>query len=163
MSGRLHAAANHSRHVIAPEQSRFRIFIIDSESNLAAHKVLQENFGLICDLQKDARIYVLSRQQSIEFMRHHREWIGRDPIIAVHDLAAMDQGGTNDFHGFRLHLGLERTPQQALLALQNFVRFLSMHCQSVGLGEEIRTGLTHEGLAGSVEVTMRQEAHEISQ
>jgi hypothetical protein len=163
MSGQLHAAANHSRHAIAPEQSRFRIFIIDSESNPAAHKVLQENFGLICDLQREAPIYVLSRQQSIEFMRHHRERIGRDPIIAVHDLAALDQGGTKDFHGFRLHLGLERTPQQALLALQNFVRFLSMHRQSVDLGEEIRTNLSREGLAGSVEVMMRHEAGEIGQ
>ena len=73
MSGQLHAAANHSRRAIKSEQSRFRIFVIDSESNPAAHKVLQENFGLICDLQKEASIYVLSRQQSIEFMRHHQE------------------------------------------------------------------------------------------
>jgi hypothetical protein len=158
MSGQLDAAANHSGHAIAPEQSRFRIFIIDSESNPAAHKVLQENFGLICDLQKEAPIYVLSRQQSIEFMRHHRERIGRDPIIAVHDLAVMDQSGTDDFHGFRLHLGLERTPQQALLALQSFVRFLSMHRQSADLNEEACTDLCCERSAGSVEITMGHEA-----
>lgn len=158
MPGQLHAAANHSRHAIAPEQSRFRIFIIDSESNPAAHKVLQENFGLICDLQKEAPIYVLSRQQSIEFMRHHRERIGRDPIIAVHDLAAMDQGGTKDFHGFRLHLGLERTPQQALLALQSFVRFLSRHRQSADLSKEACADLVREG---SVEIMMGHETDEI--
>ena len=158
MPGQLHAAANHSRHPIAPEQSRFRIFIIDSESNPAAHKVLQENFGLICDLQKEAPIYVLSRQQSIEFMRHHRERIGRDPIIAVHDLAVMDQSGTDDFHGFRLHLGLERTPQQALLALQSFVRFLSMHRQSADLSEKACTDLCRERLAGSVEIMMGHES-----
>ena len=143
---------------MAPEASRFRIFVIDSEANPVAHKVLQENFRLICDLQKDASIYVLSRQQSIEFMRHHQERIGRDPIIAVHDLAIMDQSGTDDFHGFRLHLGLERTPQQALFALQNVVRFLSTHRQSLDLTEELRTELSREGLAGSVEVMMRQEA-----
>ena len=100
---------------------RFRIFIIDSGWNSPAHKVLQENFGLIRDLQKDDPIYVLNREQSIEFIRHHPERIGREPTIAVHDLAAMDKSGTTDFHGFRLHLGLMRTPQQALLALQNFV------------------------------------------
>jgi hypothetical protein len=159
----LHAAAGHSRRARAPEESRFRIFIIDSGANRAAHKVLQENFGLICDLQKDASIYVLSRQQSIKFMSHHQERIGRDPIIAVHDLAVMDQSGTNDFHGFRLHLGLERTPQRALLALQNFVRFLSTHRQSVDLSEELRTKLSREGLVGSVEVMMRQEARAIGQ
>jgi hypothetical protein len=147
---------------MAPEalHSRFRIFIIDSESNPAAHKVLQENFGLICDLQKEAPIYVLSRQQSIEFMRHHEERIGRDPIIAVHDLAVMDQGGTNDFHGFRLHLGLERTPQQALQALQSFIRFLSTHRQSADLGAEAGAGPGREGSAGSVEIMMGHEAGE---
>ena len=147
---------------MAPEESRFRIFIIDSEANPAAHKVLQENLGLICDLQKEASIYVLSRQQSIEFMRHHQERIGRDPIIAVHDLAVMDQSGTNDFHGFRLHLGLERTPQQALLTLQNFVRFLSRHRRSADFSEEACADLVREGLAGSVEIMMGHETGEIS-
>jgi hypothetical protein len=146
---------------MAPDEapSRFRIFIIDSEANPAAHKVLQENFGLICDLQKEASIYVLSRQQSIEFMRHHQERIGLDPIIAVHDLALMDQSGTNDFHGFRLHLGLERTPRQALLALQNFVRFLSTHRQLADLSEEACADAPgQEASAGSVEIMMGHEA-----
>ena len=73
MPGRPHAAADHRSYAKAPEESRFRIFIIDSEANPTAHKVLQENFGLICDLQKEASIYVLGRQQSIEYMRHHQE------------------------------------------------------------------------------------------
>ena len=142
---------------------RFRIFIIDSGWNSPAHKVLQENFGLIRDLQKDDPIYVLSREQSIEFIRHHPERIGREPSIAVHDLAAMDKSGTTDFHGFRLHLGLMRTPQQALLALQNFVRFLSTHRQSADLEAEIRTDLRREGLAGAIDIIMHHEAREIGE
>jgi hypothetical protein len=94
-------------------------------------------------------------------MRHHQGRIGRDPIIAVHDLAVMDQSGTNDFHGFRLHLGLERAPQQALLALQNFVRFLSTQHQSADLDEEACADPGREALGGSVEVMMRHEATEI--
>jgi len=142
---------------------RFRIFIIDSGWNSPAHKVLQENFGLIRDLQKDDPIYVLSREQSIEFIRHHPERIGREPSIAVHDLAAMDKSGTTDFHGFRLHLGLMRTPQQALLALQNFVRFLRTHRQSADLEAEIRTDLRREGLAGAIDIVMHHEAREIGE
>jgi len=142
---------------------RFRIFIIDSGWNSSAHKVLQENFGLIRELQKEDPIYVLSKDQSIEFMRHHQERIGREPIIAVHDLAAMDKSGTTDFHGFRLHLGLLRTPQQALLALQNFTRFLSTHRQSVDLEAEIRTDLRREGLAGAIEIILHHEAREIGE
>ena len=143
--------------------ARFRIFIIDSGWNSPAHKVLQENFGLIRELQKDDPIYVLSKDQSIEFIRHHQERIGREPIIAVHDLAAMGQSGTTDFHGFRLHLGLLRTPQQALLALQNFTRFLSTHRQSTDLEAEIRTDLRREGLAGAIEIILHHEAREIGE
>ena len=146
MPGRPHAAADHRSYAKAPEESRFRIFIIDSEANPTAHKVLQENFGLICDLQKEDPIYVLSREQSIEFIRRHQDRIGREPLIAVHDLTAMSESGTTDFHGFRLHLGLLRTPQQALLALQHFVRFVSTHRQSNDLEAEIRTDLRREGL-----------------
>src|SRR5215470_2911981 len=101
---------------------RFRIFIVDAGWNSAAHRVLVENFALIRGLHKDDPIYVLSREQSIEFQRRHGSRIGRDPIIAVHDMEALDQGGTAGFHGFRLVLGLLRTPQQALQGLQAFAR-----------------------------------------
>ena len=72
---------------------RFRIFIIDSGWNSAAHQVLQENFGLIRDLQKEDPIYVLSKEQSIELIRHHQDRIGREPLIAVHDLAGSERDG----------------------------------------------------------------------
>lgn len=140
---------------------RFRIFIINSGWNSAAHQVLQENFGLIRALQREDPIYILSKDQSIEFIRHRQDRIGREPIIAVHDLAAMDASGTTDFHGFRLHLGLMRTPQQALLALQNFIRFLSTHRHSTDLEAEIRTDLRREGLAGAIEIILHHEAREI--
>jgi hypothetical protein len=151
------------RGVGAATAARFRIFIIDSGWDSPAHKVLQENFGLIRELQKDDPIYVLSKEQSIEFIRHHQERIGREPIIAVHDLAAMGESGTTDFHGFRLHLGLLRTPKQALLALQNFARFLSTHRQSGDLEAEIRTDLRREGLAGAIEIILHHEAREIGE
>jgi hypothetical protein len=145
-------------YLIAP---RFRIFIIDTGWDSPAHKVLQENFALIRALQREDPIYVLGREKSIEYLRHHEERIGHDPIIAVHDLTAMDETGTTDFHGFRLRLGLLRTPAQALLALQNFVRFLRMHRQSTDLEAEIRTNLRREGLAGAIEIILHHEAREI--
>jgi hypothetical protein len=140
---------------------RFRIFIVDSGWDSPAHRVLQENFGLIRALQREDPIYVLGREKSIEYLRHHEERIGHDPIIAVHDLAAMVDTGTTDFHGFRLRLGLLRTHQQALLALQNFARFLRMHRQSVDLEAEIRRNLRREGLAGAIEIILQHEAREI--
>jgi hypothetical protein len=141
--------------------ARFHIFIVDSGWNSPAHRVLVENFALIRNLQKDDPIYVLSREQSIAFQRHHASRIGRDPIIAVHDMEALDKGGTVGFHGFRLSLGLLRTPQQALLGLQAFVRFLVTHRRSTDLEADIRANLRREGLMGAIEIIMHHEAREI--
>jgi hypothetical protein len=141
--------------------SRFRIFIVDAGWNSAARRVLHENFTLIRDLQKEDPIYVLSREKSIEFMRRHGSRIGRDPIIAVHDMQALGKGGTAGFHGFRLSLGLLHTPEQALLGLQAFARFLMTHRNSTDLEADIRARLRREGLTGAIEIVMKHEAREI--
>jgi len=157
----------HSAEPSAPEPGgepgagRFRIFIVDSGWNSAARQVLLDNFALIRDLQKDDPIYVLNREKSIEFMRRHGSRIGRDPIIAVHDMAALGKGGTDGFHGFRLSLGLLRTPQQALLGLQSFTRFLVTHRRSADLEADIRANLRREGIAGAIEIMMHHEARDI--
>ena len=151
-----------ARNTEAPAP-RFRIFIVDAGWNSPAHRVLVENFGLIRDLQKDDPIYVLSREQSIEFQRRHGSRIGRDPIIAVHDMEALDQGGTAGFHGFRLVLGLLRTPQQALQGLQAFARFLATHRRSTDLEADIRADLRREGLMGAIEIILHHEAREMGE
>jgi hypothetical protein len=146
-----------------PAAVRFHIFIVDSGWNSPAHRVLVENFELIRNLQNDDPIYVLSRDQSIAFQRSHGSRIGRDPIIAVHDMEALDRGGAAGFHGFRLSLGLLRTPQQALLGLQTFVRFLVTHRRSTDLEADIRADLRREGLMGAIEIIMHHEVREIGE
>jgi len=141
--------------------SRFRIFIVDSGWNSAARRVLHDNFALIRDLQRDDEIYVLSREKSVEFMRRHGSRIGRDPIIAVHDMQALSTGGSTGFHGFRLSLGLLGTPEQALMGLQGFARFLIEHRHSVDLEADIRARLRREGLTGAIEIALHHEAREI--
>jgi hypothetical protein len=142
---------------------RFHIFIVDSGWNSAAHRVLAENFALLRGLQKDDPIYVLSPEQSIAFQRRHGSRIGRDPIIAVHDMEALDRDGTSGFHGFRLSLGLLRTPQQALQGLQAFARFLVTHRRSTDLEADIRADLRREGLAGAIEIILHHEAREMGE
>jgi len=41
----------------------------------------------------------------------------------VHDMHALGKRGTVDFHGFRLSLGLLRTPEQALMGLKPLLAF----------------------------------------
>jgi hypothetical protein len=139
-----------------PADPRFRIFIIDSGWNAVARRVLRHNFALIRRLHKEELIYLLSRKKSVEFIGRHRSLIGRDPIIAVHDLQAMGGRGTARFHGFHLHLGILRTPRQALVALQTFAHFVGTHRHSRNLEADIRTGLRREGMLGSVEILLHK-------
>ena len=74
---------------------------------------------------------------------------------------ALDKGGASGFHGFRLSLGLLRTPQQALMGLQAFVRFLVTHRRSTDLEADIRANLRREGLLGAIEIILHHEAREI--
>jgi hypothetical protein len=114
-------------------------------------------------LQKGEPIYVLSREKSIEFIRRHRALLlGKDPIIAVHDMDALGASGTAGFHGFRLHLGLLRTEEQALLALQAFSRFLNANRQSADLEALIRAQLRREGFLGAIEIILHHEPRAIA-
>jgi hypothetical protein len=135
---------------------RFRIFIIDSGWNSVARRVLRHNFALVRRLHKEDPIYLLSRKKSRDLIHRHRSLIGRDPIIAVHDLEATLQHGNAGFHGFHLHLGILRTPRQALTALQAFARFLRVHRQSSSLEADIRSELRREGILGTVEILLHK-------
>lgn len=135
-----------------PAAPRFRIFIIDSGWNTVARRVLRHNFALLRRLRKEELIYLLSRKRSVEFIRRHRSLIGRDPIIAVHDLKAIELHGTARFHGFHLHLGILRTPGEALMALQTLAQFVSTRRHSENLEAEIRSELRREGMVGALEI-----------
>ena len=144
-----------------PAASRFRIFIIDSGWNSAAHRALHENFSVIRDLQKEDPIYVLDRETSIDFIRRQATLIGKDPIIVVHDMRVMRDHGSDGFHGFRLHLGVIRRPEQALMAIQAFASFLSAHRNAKDLEANIRTKLRQEGITGAIEILLHGEAYAI--
>ena len=74
--------------------------------------------------------------KSIEFMRRHGSRIGRDPIIAVHDLAAMDKARTSVSTAFGCISDCCTPHSRLCTALQNFTRFLSTHRQSADLEAE---------------------------
>jgi hypothetical protein len=138
-------------------EARFEIFIIDTGWQSPARKVLHENFAMVTALQQGDPIYLLSREKSLELVLAHPSMMGKGPVVAVHDLQALREGGSGGYHGFRLHLGLMPSEEQALLALQAFVRFLATHRQSRDLEAQIRRDLRREGIIGAIEIILHHE------
>jgi len=89
---------------------------------------------------------------SIALLRHYPLQVGRDPIIAVHDLRPRHRHRVKHTHGFRMHLGILDTEHQVLAALRMFVRFLVTHRNAADIDELVRKDLHRQGLAGAIEI-----------
>jgi hypothetical protein len=133
------------------EVSRFRIFVVDTDQNLVASKVLRENFALLLDINPNDPAYYLDRDRSIDLLRQHTKLIGRDPIIIVQDMHPVRQSG-GGAHGFRVHLGLLHKERDVLQALQMFARFMRKNSAAKNLDMEAREKLLREGFAGAIEI-----------
>ena len=131
---------------------RFHIFIIDTGWNCAASTVLREHINMISDLNIDDELYVLDRATSIALLRHYPLQVGRDPIIAVHDLRPRHRHRIKHTHGFRLHLGILDREDQVLTALRTFVRFLVTHRHAADIDSLVRQDLHRQGLAGAIQI-----------
>jgi hypothetical protein len=136
----------------AIRDARFHIFIIDTGWNCAASNVLREHIDMISHLNIDDELFVLDRPTSIALLRHYPLQVGRDPIIAVHDLHPRHRHRVKHTHGFRMHLGILNTEHQVLGALRMFTRFLVTHRNAADIDELVRKDLHRQGLAGAIEI-----------
>jgi hypothetical protein len=143
----------------AAQEARFRVFVIDTGWNEAAHKVLRKQIPMFDTLVGDTPTYWLNRKTSVALLGQHRELIGHDPIVCVHDLRAVKRRGTLGVHGLRLHLGLLRTEDALTRALQMLIHFLARHEASANFEAEVRSRLQLEGLKGAVAIMAGSEPH----
>lgn len=142
------------------DHPRFHYFIIDSGWKSHSARVLRENFRMIREFENHDPLYVLTREQSIALIRANPDLIGKDPILLVHDLHAKGGRGPSGYHGFRLCLGMLRNAEQALHAMQEFLRFIADHRRSPDIEQDIRKKLHRKGMEGAIEV-IRESAQEM--
>ena len=134
------------------QEVRFRVFVIDTGWNEVAHKVLRKQIPMFDRLMGDPPIYWLDRKTSVALLRKHRELIGSDPVLCVHDLRAVERRGSLGVHGLRLHLGLLRSEDALTRALQMVIHFLARHVASDNFEAEVRSRLQLEGLRGAIAI-----------
>jgi hypothetical protein len=139
--------------------SQFRVFVIDTGWNEVAHKVLRKQIPLFDTLIGDAPICWLDRPTSVTLLRKHRELIGCDPIVCVHDLRAVKRRGTLGVHGLRLHLRLLRNEDALTRALQMVMRFLARDQVSNNFEAEVRSRLQLEALKCAIAIMAGNTPH----
>ena len=144
----------------AEEKPRFHYFIIDAGWKSHSARVLRENFHMIREFENHDPLYVLTHKQSTELIRANPDLIGKDPILLVHDLHAKGGRGPSGYHGFRLCLGVIKNSEQALHAMQEFLRFIADHRSSPNIEKDLQRRLHREGLEGAIEV-IRESAQEM--
>jgi hypothetical protein len=140
--------ARGSTRSLAPDGKRFDIFLIDTGWNEPISKVVRSHLRLLSKYKMKDDLYELTTEQSAEVVKHDPTLIGCDPTIIFYDryCSAGEKAGT--YRGFRLNMGLLRHPEQALIRLQEIIRFVVMHRTAEHLDREIRRELHREGFDG---------------
>ena len=151
--------ARHTPEPLTPEMKRFDIFLIDTGWNSAVAKMVRTHLPTIFHYQEEDTLYILSPEQSVALLKRAPECIGHDPIILVYDLHAPPQQRDRKYRGFRLNLGLMRSPDQALARLQEFLRFIALHRTARDLSREVQRELHREGFDGMVKI-IREASNE---
>jgi hypothetical protein len=138
---------------IEADQPRFHLFLVDTGWNVPVSKAVRHQLPLIYRFQKQDTLYILTHEQSVEALKKSPNLIGHDPTIVVYDLyLPPGQQATGNYRGFRLNLGLMRSPEQALARLQEFVRFVAEHRTALNLDLEVRREMHREGIDGVVKI-----------
>jgi len=152
-----------SRHVpgaLTADMKRFDIFLIDTGWNTGVSKLVRSHLPLLYEYQRQDSLYILTPEQSVELLKRAPDAIGRDPIVAVYDHVLPGGRRAQTYRGFRLNLGLIRHPEQALLRLQEFIRFIAMHRTARCLECEVVRELHRQGFNGMVKI-LREASTEL--
>ena len=129
------------------------IYIIDSGWHSTAHAHLAREFDLFKAYLSEHNLYVLTPQQSVDFLKKHPELIGRDPVIAVVDRLARDMNNLDGF-GTRLELGMIEDPARIDWLLRMFVRVINSQAEILDIANTFRKYNYKEGVKGTIEIIM---------
>ncbi len=138
--------------LLQPGAKRFDIFLVDTCWNREVSKVVHSHLETMFAIQCDESFYVLTPEQSAKLMRQAPRLIGHDPILLVYDLHVPPGKKLRGYRGFRLNLGLIKRADQAMIRLQEFLRFMAMNRTSGSLNRAISRELHREGLDGLVKI-----------
>jgi hypothetical protein len=143
-----------------PSSSRSKVldvFLVDSGWNNEVGKAIRENLPVFADYLFGQRFYILSEEQSLEFIRKHPSLVGADPILIVLDKEAVKQRNPKGF-GFRLCLGHMRNPEAAISMLKWAIQ-LSMAASGPQMCKIIKESGHRQTIQGTIELIGEGTSH----
>lgn len=140
---------------------RLDVYIIDSGWDCPAHRVLVNSLDHFTAYLSDNNLYVLTREQSIAFLKAHPELIGKGPIVAVVDRLAKKLGNPHGY-GVRLCLGTFHDPQQLDWVLRLFARAINTKTETLDIAHTFSVYGQKLGFQGAVEIIMESVGHQAS-
>lgn len=149
-----HASARAAR---ARPNTKLDLYIIDCGWDSEGHYVLQKNIDVIKAFAvPNEDVYVLTRPQSIEFIKAHPTLIRREPLLLMLDRQLANQPGHASYSGVCLCLGGQTNISKVNFMLKTFLRVLVNRRAMSDICGEIRRFLHKERLQGALEIIMEE-------
>jgi hypothetical protein len=133
------------------------VFLVDSGWNNSVAEAVRENLPIFDGYLKGQRFFVLSKEQSLEFIQLHPALVGADPILIVLDREAARQSGAKAF-GFRLCLGHMRNPDAAISMLKWAIQ-LTMASNGPEMASIVKETGHRQTIQGTIELLGEGSAH----
>jgi hypothetical protein len=140
------------------DRPRFEVYVIDSGWQNEASEVVRASLDLFTKYLKRHTVYVLTADQSEEFLQDHPQLLGKDPIIAILDRTAIERRSRNGI-GARLLLGRVHDKSRVQSLLKMLLRIVNTRQLAADLPGSIRREVHREGVAGTIEVIMNTTGH----
>jgi hypothetical protein len=137
---------------------RFEVYVIDSGWKTESGEVVRESLELFTKYLQRHQVYILSEDQSEEFLQSHPQLLGKDPIIAVLDRDAIDRESQAGI-GARLLLGRIHSRDRVHALLKMLLRIVNTRRLAEDLPGAIRREVHREGVSGAIEVIMETTGH----
>lgn len=154
------STATTAESAAVPTTSSHRIldvFLVDSGWNNDVGKAVRENLPVFADYLHGQRFYVLSEEQSLDFIKKHPSLVGADPILIVLDREAAKQKNPKGY-GFRLCLGHMRNPEAAISMLKWAIQ-LSMAATGPQMCTIVRESGHRQTIQGTIELIGEGTTH----
>lgn len=151
-----HETNETAAHSHAKGQRKLDVFLIDSGWNNPICTAVRENIPAVASYLKGQRFFVMSQEQSLDFIQRHPPLMGADPVLLVIDPVAAAKKDSAGF-GFRLALGHVKNPEVAISMLK-WAMQLTMTASMSEMATLVRKSGHRETFQGIVEL-VGESAH----